>query len=194
MGARRYGDGKPVAMDAYHQSKNELDGLPNTVTEKSPSPHAEHLSYKSTSRQTSARAASSRLPRPTWAAWRPRGGRRRVKSIIAKYGPRQQLVPAAADLHLAHRHPHGRRRALTRHHGRVRGHVGGGRADVGRAAGGRHQAAELRTLRPGQDLVAGRLHTRKTTRARGAGSRLRGAEARVCAVGKASATRSCPGP
>src|SRR5216117_1718486 len=34
MAAPRYGDGKPVAMDAYHESRNELDGLPVTVTEK----------------------------------------------------------------------------------------------------------------------------------------------------------------
>jgi hypothetical protein len=48
MGARRYGDGKPVAPDAYHQSKNELDGLPNTVTEKIPVTNTPNIfSYKS---------------------------------------------------------------------------------------------------------------------------------------------------
>ncbi|HEV8616278.1 MAG TPA: fructose 1,6-bisphosphatase [Methylomirabilota bacterium] len=37
MGARRYGpsDGQsPITLDAYHQSKRELDGLPETVAEK----------------------------------------------------------------------------------------------------------------------------------------------------------------
>src|SRR5262249_13864916 len=34
MAARRYGDGTSVPMDAYHQSRNELDGLPVTVAEK----------------------------------------------------------------------------------------------------------------------------------------------------------------
>src|SRR5215813_8109313 len=36
MAARRYGDGEPVAMEAYHQSRSELDGLPVTVAEKIP--------------------------------------------------------------------------------------------------------------------------------------------------------------
>src|SRR5258708_24888641 len=48
MGARRYGDGRPVAPDAYHQSKNELEGLPNTVTEKIPVTNTPNIfSYKS---------------------------------------------------------------------------------------------------------------------------------------------------
>src|SRR3989449_9145336 len=48
MAARRYGDGTPVAMDAYHQSKHELDGLPNTVTEKIPVTNTPNIfSYKS---------------------------------------------------------------------------------------------------------------------------------------------------
>src|SRR5207247_1482409 len=48
MGARRYGDGRPVAMDAYHQSKHELDGLPNTVTEKIPVTNTPNIfSYRS---------------------------------------------------------------------------------------------------------------------------------------------------
>src|SRR5204863_9274221 len=48
MAAPRYGDGKPVAMDAYHQSKNELDGLPHTVTEKIPVTNTPNIfSYKS---------------------------------------------------------------------------------------------------------------------------------------------------
>src|SRR5262250_2141947 len=36
MAARRYGDGTSVPVDAYHQSRNELDGLPVTVAEKIP--------------------------------------------------------------------------------------------------------------------------------------------------------------
>src|ERR671937_770535 len=48
MAAPRYGDGKPVAMDAYHQSRNELDGLPVTVTEKIPVTNTPNVfSYKS---------------------------------------------------------------------------------------------------------------------------------------------------
>src|SRR5207248_10374534 len=48
MAAPRYGDGKPVAMDAYHESRNELDGLPVTVTEKIPVTNTPNIfSYKS---------------------------------------------------------------------------------------------------------------------------------------------------
>src|SRR5216117_1779708 len=47
MAAPRYGDGKPVAMDAYHESRNELDGLPVTVTEKIPDTNTPNIfSYK----------------------------------------------------------------------------------------------------------------------------------------------------
>jgi len=48
MAARRYGDGKTVAMDAYHQSRHELDGLPVTVAEKIPVTNTPNVfSYKS---------------------------------------------------------------------------------------------------------------------------------------------------
>jgi hypothetical protein len=48
MAARRYGDGKSVAMDAYHQSRNDLDGLPITVAEKIPVTNTPNVfSYKS---------------------------------------------------------------------------------------------------------------------------------------------------
>src|SRR5213595_401407 len=48
MAAPRYGDGKPVAMDAYHESRNELDVLPVTVTEKIPVTNTPNIfSYKS---------------------------------------------------------------------------------------------------------------------------------------------------
>jgi len=72
MGARRYGDGTPVAPDAYHQSKNELDGLPNTVTEKIPVTNTPNIfSYKSYvfAKNPASCVASSRPPRPTWVAW-----------------------------------------------------------------------------------------------------------------------------
>ena len=47
MAPRRYGDGKSVAMDAYHQSRNELDGLPVTVAEKIPVTNTPNIfSYK----------------------------------------------------------------------------------------------------------------------------------------------------
>src|SRR5262249_24403835 len=36
MAPRRYGDGKLVAMDACHESRHGLDGLPITVAEKIP--------------------------------------------------------------------------------------------------------------------------------------------------------------
>src|SRR5918911_1944345 len=48
MAAPRYGDGKSVAMDAYHESRNELDGLPITVAEKIPVTNTPNIfSYKS---------------------------------------------------------------------------------------------------------------------------------------------------
>src|SRR5919108_203539 len=48
MAAPRYGDGKAVAMDAYHESRNELDGLPITVAEKIPVTNTPNIfSYKS---------------------------------------------------------------------------------------------------------------------------------------------------
>src|SRR5437762_12871746 len=48
MAAPRYGDGKPVAMDAYHESRHELDGLPVTVAEKIPVTNTPNIfSYKS---------------------------------------------------------------------------------------------------------------------------------------------------
>jgi fructose 1,6-bisphosphate aldolase/phosphatase len=50
MGARRYGpsDGRPVPVDAYHESRNELEGLPLTVTEKIPVTNTPNIfSYKS---------------------------------------------------------------------------------------------------------------------------------------------------
>ena len=38
MGARRYGsaDGKPIRLTEYHQSRDELEGLPQTLAEKIP--------------------------------------------------------------------------------------------------------------------------------------------------------------
>ena len=50
MGARRYGpsDGQPVPLAAYHQSKSELDGLPQTVSEKIPVTNSPNIfSYRS---------------------------------------------------------------------------------------------------------------------------------------------------
>src|SRR3989442_5704300 len=89
MGARRYGDGRPVAMDAYHQSKHELDGLPNTVTEKIPVTNTRNIfSYKS---YVCARnpALVQRYIKATKADVGGVGGHvvaaDEVKSIIAKY-------------------------------------------------------------------------------------------------------------
>jgi hypothetical protein len=51
MSARRYGpqDGQaPIAMSNYHQSKDELAGLPVTVAEKIPVTNTPNIfSYKS---------------------------------------------------------------------------------------------------------------------------------------------------
>ena len=51
MGARQYGpaDGQPaIALDAYHQSRQELDGLPQTVAEKIPVTNTPNIfSYRS---------------------------------------------------------------------------------------------------------------------------------------------------
>ena len=51
MGAKQYGpaDGQPpIPMDAYHESKHELDGLPQTVTEKIPVTNTPNIfSYRS---------------------------------------------------------------------------------------------------------------------------------------------------
>src|SRR5262244_4386731 len=47
MAPRRYGDGKSVAMDAYHESRNGLDGLPITLAEKIPVTNTPNVfSYK----------------------------------------------------------------------------------------------------------------------------------------------------
>jgi hypothetical protein len=50
MGARRYGpsDGQPVPLAAYHESRQELEGLPLTVSEKIPVTNSPNIfSYKS---------------------------------------------------------------------------------------------------------------------------------------------------
>src|SRR5690349_17818452 len=50
MGARRYGpsDGQPVLLESYHQSRNELEGLPQTVAEKVPVTNSPNIfSYRS---------------------------------------------------------------------------------------------------------------------------------------------------
>ena len=50
MGARRYGpsDGQPIPFASYHQSKHELEGLPQTVSEKIPVTNSPNIfSYKS---------------------------------------------------------------------------------------------------------------------------------------------------
>src|SRR5438046_1717263 len=89
MGARRYGDGRPVAMDAYHQSKHELDGLPNTVTENIPVTNTPNiLSYKSYVFAKNP-ALVRRFIKATKADVGGVGGHvvaaDEVKSIIAKY-------------------------------------------------------------------------------------------------------------
>ncbi len=89
MGARRYGDGRPVAMDAYHQSKHELDGLPNTVTEKIPVTNTPNIfSYKSYVFAKNP-ALVRRFIKATKADVGGVGGHvvaaDEVKSIIAKY-------------------------------------------------------------------------------------------------------------
>ncbi len=50
MGARRYGsaDGKPIRLTEYHQSRDELEGLPQTLAEKIPVTSTPNIfSYKS---------------------------------------------------------------------------------------------------------------------------------------------------
>src|SRR5256714_10445146 len=91
MGARRYGpsDGRPVPFEAYHQSRNELEGLPQTVAEKIPVTNSPNIfSYKS---YIFARnpALVRRFIKATKADVGGVGGHvvaaDEVKSVIAKY-------------------------------------------------------------------------------------------------------------
>src|SRR5881409_494203 len=89
MAAPRYGDGKPVAMDAYHESRNELDGLPVTVTEKIPVTNTPNIfSYRSYVFAKNP-ALVRRFIKATKADVGGVGGHvvaaDEVKSIIAKY-------------------------------------------------------------------------------------------------------------
>src|SRR5438046_5471231 len=89
MGARRHGHGRPIAMDAYHQSKHELDGLPNTVTEKIPVTNTPNIfSYRSYVFAKNP-ALVRRFIKATKADVGGVGGHvvaaDEVKSIIAKY-------------------------------------------------------------------------------------------------------------
>src|SRR5438552_16234678 len=89
MGARRYGDGRPVALDACHHSKHELDGLPNTVTEKIPVTNTPNsFSYRSYVFAKNP-ALVRRFIKATKADVGGVGGHvvaaDEVKSIIAKY-------------------------------------------------------------------------------------------------------------
>ncbi len=91
MSARRYGpqDGQPTKMTEYHQSKDELAGLPVTVTEKIPVTNTPNIfSYKSYIFAKNP-ALVQRYIKATKADVGGVGGHvvaaDEVKSIIAKY-------------------------------------------------------------------------------------------------------------
>ena len=62
MGARRYGPPQgrpPIPMSEYHQSLHELEGLPQTVTEKIP---VTNTPDRKSTRLNSSHIQKSRMP------------------------------------------------------------------------------------------------------------------------------------
>ena len=89
MGAKQYGPvngQKKPTLNEYHQSKDELAGLPQTVSEKIPVTSTPNIfSYKCTSSQEPALVRRYiKAPRPMWRRGRARRGADEVKSIVAK--------------------------------------------------------------------------------------------------------------
>src|SRR5438046_6434379 len=89
MGARRYGDGRPVAMDAVDPSKDELDGLPHAVTEMIPITNSPNIFLYKSSDFAKNPSLVRRVIKATKADVGGVGGHvvaaDEVKSIIAKF-------------------------------------------------------------------------------------------------------------
>ena len=184
-----------IPLAEYHQSKDELAGLPVTVAEKIPVTNTPNIfSYRSLRlrQEPGARAAlhqghQGRRRR----RGRPRGRRRRGEVDHRQVRPRQQRLPRRAHLHLAHRHPHRRRRARSpASWPRSVDMSGGRRAHVGRAAGGRRQGGRARPLRPRAGPRRRRLHRQPARRRPGHG----GAAASRSARTTRRRPCSCPSP
>src|SRR3972149_4632351 len=127
-----------LSLADYHQSKDNLRDLPQTQVEKIPVTNTPNIfSYKSyvfskkpeliqryikatkadvggvgghvvAAEEVKSAVAEFVLENDSFLGGRPRGGGRGGQARGGRVRPREQLVPGAADLHLARGYPHRR--------------------------------------------------------------------------------------